>query len=414
MKKIILFIGLVVFGLTLSSCDLTYYSKTQSSQNISESSSSASSNSTASSTTNNSSVTNSSQASSSSTDQEVTFMGGNDTKVAVKSGETYNVLAGVEVWVGLTNRTSDLTYTIVEEQTGNEKDSVSLTYNSTYTVTYKILANGKEYTKVRIITVGSGISGSIIYDINNLHYTQIFADEFDGTSLNSANWSYEVNGDGGGNNELQYYTDRPDNSTVKDGILSIICKKENYLGKQYTSARIVSANKFSFTYGKIQFRAKLPTGVGVWPALWMLGSDISRNPWPNCGEIDVMEQVGYDPDVVHSTIHCGAYNGAAGTQKGSSVKNTTVRSEYHVYTCQWLPDRILFFIDDTKIFEYVPSNTDDASIWPYNKDFFIIMNIAFGGNWGGAQGIDPNFTSSEMNVDYVRVYQASEFDALRK
>ncbi|SFU30412.1 Glycosyl hydrolases family 16 [Pustulibacterium marinum] len=228
----------------------------------------------------------------------------------------------------------------------------------------------------------------------------VWSDEFDVDGApNADNWSYNLGtGDSGwGNNEQQYYTDDSDNISVADGVLKITAKAESFMGSNYTSARIVSENKFDFTYGKVEFRAKLPQGAGTWPALWMLGSDYATNTWPGCGEIDVMEHVGNDQNTIHGTLH---YPGNSGGNANTGSTTVSDASEaFHVYSVIWSPDSIRFFVDDQEAFHTV-ANSDAL---PFNSDFFIIMNVAMGGNFGG--DIDPAFTESSMEVDYVRVYQ---------
>lgn len=230
-------------------------------------------------------------------------------------------------------------------------------------------------------------------------YQLVWADEFD-SDLCSSNWTYDIGqGDNGwGNNEQQYYTDRPANVSVSNGSLFITAKKETYMGASYTSARVKTQNLFDFKYGRVEVRAKLPQGGGTWPAIWMLGSNIETVGWPACGEIDIMEHTGNNPGVVSSAIHTSAASG------GNAVTgNTTVSSpqDWHVYSAEWTSTEIKFFVDDILFFTYNPAQ--NSSNWPFNEKFFIILNVAMGGNMGG--NIDSNFTQSSMEVDYVRVYQ---------
>jgi len=230
----------------------------------------------------------------------------------------------------------------------------------------------------------------------------IWQDEFNIQGApDPANWSYNTGtGDNGwGNNEAQYYTSRPENVKVEGGMLKITAKKENFQGASYTSARLVSENKLEFTYGKVQFRAKLPAGGGTWPALWMLGANYDQPgfAWPNCGEIDVMEHKGNQQNTIHSTLHFPGNSGGNGVTASTTASN--VSTEFHVYTVIWSPTEIKFSIDDEAPYHTVPN----SSTMPFNANFFLIMNFAMGGTFGGA--IDPAFTSSTMEVDYIRVYQ---------
>jgi beta-glucanase (GH16 family) len=240
----------------------------------------------------------------------------------------------------------------------------------------------------------------------------VWCDEFDYVGLpDNTKWNYDVGGHGWGNGEAQYYTNADEDNAYSDGeYLTITAIKEDYMGNEYTSARLVTKEKGDWLYGKIQVRAKLPGGRGTWPAVWMLPTDWAYGGWPDSGEIDIMEHVGYDPNVVHSTIHTGAYNHMLGTQIGFSYESTTLMSEFHVYEIEWEPGIIRTYIDGNRYatFTFNPNNNinvDNFMAWPFDQDFHLILNIAVGGAWGGAQGIDPDIWPREMVIDYVRVYQ---------
>lgn len=235
----------------------------------------------------------------------------------------------------------------------------------------------------------------------------VWADEFDYDGLpDSTKWSYEVGGSGWGNNELQYYTSKElKNASVASGKLTIAALLESFGGKSYTSARLVSKLKGDWLYGRIEISAKLPSGRGTWPAIWMMPTDSYYGGWPNSGEIDIMEHVGYDPYVVHANTHTNMYNGANG--KGASLNVYDAFDAFHVYSVDWSPTKMDFYVDDTKYFTL--NETSDYKTWPFNKRFFLIMNIAVGGNWGGAQGVDNTIFPAKMDIDYVRVYKSSEF-----
>lgn len=267
------------------------------------------------------------------------------------------------------------------------------------TVTYKYPASGT-YT-VNVIaksSTGQTISKSIQVTVN-VSTSLIWSEEFDVAGApNAAKWGYDIGtGSGGwGNNELQYYTNRLDNAVVSNGTLKIIAKAENFSGSSYTSARLLTKDKFSFKYGKIEVRAKLPAGVGTWPAIWMLGNNITTAGWPACGEIDIMEHKGSQLNKIYSTLHYPGFSGGNGV--GSSVTISNVATEFHKYSAIWSSTAIQFLVDDVPFYSF--ANT--ASL-PFNQNFFVILNFAMGGNFGGP--VDPAFSTATMEVDYVRVYQ---------
>lgn len=254
------------------------------------------------------------------------------------------------------------------------------------------------------------------YDYDNLTYELVWSDEFDYEGIpDESKWGYDVGGSGWGNNELQYYT-AGENVYVEDGICTITARKEDYSGKEYTSTRMISKNKGDWLYGRIEIRAKLPMGVGTWPAIWMLPTDWKYGGWPRSGEIDIMEHVGYDMGQIHGTIHTDAYNHVKGTQLGKSVTREDASEAFHTYTMEWLPDKIMIYADEKLYFVYKPSNLIECpgvDEWPFDQRFHLLMNIAVGGNWGGAKGVDPDIYPQTMEIDYVRVYQATEFSDLQ-
>lgn len=248
------------------------------------------------------------------------------------------------------------------------------------------------------------------YDYSNLEYELVWSDEFDGDTLDLTKWKYEINGDGGGNQELQYYTD--ENATVSNGILSITAIKEDHLGKEYTSSRITTQNKQDWTYGIFEIRAKIPYGRGTWPAIWMMPTYARYGTWPNSGELDIMEHVGYDINKIHGTIHSDRFSTVTSNQKGGTYYGADdVTSEFHVYKVEWLPDRIKFFVDGSNYYTYIPTSYTSCPSneeWPFDADFFLILNVAIGGAWGGVQGVDDDIFPTTMEIDYVRVYQSDE------
>jgi beta-glucanase (GH16 family) len=239
--------------------------------------------------------------------------------------------------------------------------------------------------------------------------TPMWSDEFDNTGLPDATkWNYDVGGGGWGNNELQYYTNANlNNAKVENGKLYITARKESSNGMNYTSARLVTRNKGDFSYGRVEVKAKLPTGKGTWPAIWMLPTDYAYGNWPNSGEIDIMEHVGYDPGNVHFSIHTQSYNWPANTQKTATKLIATAVSDFHVYRMDWTPYAIRGYYDDQLIFTFVNEGKGSAT-WPFDKKFHLLLNLAVGGNWGGAQGMDDTIWPATMEVDYVRVYKMIE------
>lgn len=261
------------------------------------------------------------------------------------------------------------------------------TYSSSGTKTYEVqvtVFNGVKYFNT---------SKSIVVFVAT---TQIWGDEFDVDGApNSTKWGYDLGAGGWGNNEPQYYTNRTENAIVQGGVLKIITKKESYLGSNYTSARLKTSGKFSFKYGKVEIRAKMPSGGGTWPALWMLGDNIGTVSWPACGEIDIMEHLGNQLNKIYGTLHYPGHSGATGD--GSTTMISNAASEFHIYSLDWRADTIKFYVDNQLFKTFVNS----ASL-PFNQKFFLIINCAIGGDFGGT--IDPNFVSSTFEVDYIRVY----------
>ncbi len=237
----------------------------------------------------------------------------------------------------------------------------------------------------------------------------VWSDEFNSPGLPDENkWSYDVGGGGWGNNELQYYTlKREENARIEDTTLIIEMRKEAFQGSDYTSARMVSKNKGDWLYGRVEVRAKLPSGKGTWPAIWMLPTDWEYGQWPASGEIDIMEHVGYDQGVIHATVHTADLNHTKGTQVGKSITVDDCSDQFHVYSIEWSADRIDAFVDGIKYFTFNNRN-EGFETWPFDKRFHLLLNVAFGGDWGGAQGIDNSIVSARFYIDYVRVYQKAQ------
>jgi len=234
-------------------------------------------------------------------------------------------------------------------------------------------------------------------------WTLVFADEFDVPGPpDPARWTHEIGYIA--NDEKQYYTSRAENARVEDGALVIEARRERWMGYDYTSARLNTKGRAQFLHGRVEFRAKLPTGRGTWQALWMLGANIDQVDWPACGEIDVMENVGYDPQTIVASVHTAAYNHTQGTQKNATTKLEAPWADFHVYAAEWYPDRIDAFVDGQKYFTFRNEGTGSRA-WPFDKPQFVILNLAIGGTWGGQKGIDDSLFPHRLYVDYVRVYQ---------
>ncbi|MFI5188004.1 MAG: family 16 glycosylhydrolase [Chitinophagales bacterium] len=238
----------------------------------------------------------------------------------------------------------------------------------------------------------------------------VWSDEFNYTGLpDPAKWNFDVGGDGWGNNELEYYTNkRMENARVENGNLVIEARKEFWQGKNYTSARLVTKSKsdpvvIGWQYGKIEVRAKLPKGRGTWPAIWMLGSTTPLK-WPDDGEVDIMEHVGYDQGKIHGSIHCKKYNWVINTQKTAIRSVPDCSEQFHLYGMEWSADSIKLSIDGNNYISFANEHTGyDA--WPFDTKMYLILNIAVGGNWGGQKGIDDSIWPQQMLIDYVRVWQ---------
>lgn len=236
----------------------------------------------------------------------------------------------------------------------------------------------------------------------------VWSDEFNINGLPDASkWSYDIGGNatGWGNNELQYYTQaRLENAEVKDDFLYITARKESFGGKDYTSARLITKLKGDWLYGRVEIRAKLPDGRGMWPAIWMLPTDWAYGGWPASGEIDIMENVGYNPYVIVASAHTESYNHAIGTQKSANINVATCYSDFHVYALEWEVKEYRVYVDNKLYFTFKNEGTGYKA-WPFDKRFHLLLNVAVGGNWGGAQGVDNTIFPRQMVVDYVRIYQ---------
>lgn len=239
----------------------------------------------------------------------------------------------------------------------------------------------------------------------------VWNDEFDYEGLpDSTKWSYDTEGNawGWGNNEAQFYTSEDkDNAWVSNGMLTITANKEKAGDKDYTSARLITKGKGDWLYGRFEIRAKLPTGKGTWPAIWMLPTDWEYGGWPASGEIDIMENVGYDPDTIVGSAHTQAYHHTIGTHKNARIGCTDSYKVFHTYALEWEKDEYRIYLDDIHYFTFKNEHKTFKE-WPFDKRFHLLLNLAIGGNWGGAQGIDDTLFPHKFIVDYVRVYQKKQ------
>ena len=267
-----------------------------------------------------------------------------------------------------------------------------------------VISNATNATIIKSKATGTIKNNDAVGVFSNL----VWADEFNGTSLNLDNWTFET-GDGcpnlcgWGNNELEHYTNRSENLFFRDGSMVIKALKENFSGKNYTSAKIVSRGKKAFKFGRMEIRAKLPKGKGIWPAIWMLPQNNVYGTWPRSGELDIMEMVGHEPNKVHGTVHFGPGPGSTQFSRSYTLTNTDFSTDFHVFSIVWDANIIQWYVDGNLFGTF--TNTDaGTATYPFNEDFYFIMNLAVGGNWPGNPDASTTFPQ-EMVVDYIRVYQ---------
>ena len=237
------------------------------------------------------------------------------------------------------------------------------------------------------------------------NWNLVWGDEFDKEGLpDSTKWSYNTGGHGWGNQELQFYTEnRRENARIENGHLIIEAHKEPWEGAKYTSARMVSQGKGEWQYGRVEVKAKIPSGLGTWPAIWMLATN-EPLAWPDDGELDIMEHVGHNRGFVHGTIHCKKYNHVIGTQKTDTIYVPDYADAFHVYSTEWDKDSVRVAMDDSVYFRFANEHSGyDA--WPFDNKMYLLLNIAVGGTWGGMKGVDSTIFPKRMEIDYVRVYQ---------
>jgi len=258
---------------------------------------------------------------------------------------------------------------------------------------------------------------SVCFTSYSQQWSLVWSDEFDYTGQPDASkWSFDTEGNNWnwGNDEAQNYTPASNNNAwVENGNLVIEARKEQYYWagdgetKEYTSARLITQRKGDWLYGKVEVKALLPTGKGMWPAIWMLPTDSEYGGWPKSGEMDIMENVGYDPNVIHCNIHTESYNHSIGTNKGNSMTITDPHINWHIYSIEWNKENASFYCDGNLVFSF-DNEHNTYKEWPFDKPFHLLLNIAVGGGWGGTEGIDNNIFPQQMLVDYVRVYEQSE------
>lgn len=237
----------------------------------------------------------------------------------------------------------------------------------------------------------------------------VWSDEFEGpanSAPDAAKWAYDLGASGWGNRELQNYTKAPENVSL-DGHGNLVIRAAGSLAGGFTSGRLKTKDKFSFTYGKVEARIRIPAGQGIWPAFWMLGEEIKSVGWPACGEIDIMENVGREPSMVHGTVHGPGYSGGKGITSAYTLDGGQKFSDaFHTFSVIWTPESIEFFVDSTSYHKVTPASLPDGATWVFNKPFFLLLNVAVGGNWPGSPDASTVFPQT-MLVDYVRVYVAN-------
>ena len=233
-------------------------------------------------------------------------------------------------------------------------------------------------------------------------WNQNWHDEFDGDSIDTKNWTYDLGAGGWGNGEAEYYTSRPENARLENGVLVIEARQEKYEDSYYTSARLKTQGLQSFQYGRMEGRLKVPVGKGMWPAFWMLGSNFNGNNWPDCGEIDIMEYIGKEPDLIFGTLHGPGYSGAMGFSQWNR-QTYNIADDFHTYAIEWEPDQIRWYYDGVQYHTVSRTDIGDRE-WVFDQPFFFILNLAVGGQLPGPVGLDTVFPN-QLYIDYVRVYQ---------
>jgi beta-glucanase (GH16 family) len=322
---------------------------------------------------------------------------------SAKQGQDYTAISNQTLTFQPNETSKTITVSVVADdiEEANDQFSVVLSNATNATIAKSTGVGTIKNDDTKAFFTNAGYDAPTSYP----GYTLAWSDEFNGATLDPAVWTLETGtGSGGwGNNELEYYTDRPDNTSLQDGKLVIHALQESFGGAAYTSARIKTQGKKEFTFGRIDIRAILPKGKGVWPALWMLGGNINTVGWPGCGETDIMELLGQDPTKVYGTMHYGTL--ANHGQKGSSYVLTTgsFSDQFHVFSLEWKQDQVSFYIDNN-LYQTITKTDIGPYVYPFNAPFFFIFNVAVGGNWPGSPDA-TTYLPQWMIVDYVRVYQ---------
>lgn len=236
-------------------------------------------------------------------------------------------------------------------------------------------------------------------------YRLVWSDEFDGEKIDTQNWTYDIGAGGWGNGEAEYYTDRSENARIENGLLVIEARQEKYDSAYYTSARLKTKGLQNFQYGRIEARLKVPAGKGMWPAFWMLGSTFDGTNWPDCGEIDIMEYIGKEPDLIMGTAHGPGYSGALGISKWNR-QTFDIADDFHTYAIEWQEGQIDWYFDGT-LYHTVKRADVGEREWVFDQPFFIILNLAVGGQLAGPIGLDVTFPRQVL-VDYVRVFEKAQ------
>ncbi len=232
----------------------------------------------------------------------------------------------------------------------------------------------------------------------------VWSDEFEGTDIDATKWGFDLGGGGWGNSELEYYTSHTNNARIEGGQLVIEARQESYGGSRYTSARLLTKGKWSWAYGRVEARIKIPRGQGLWPAFWMLGTNIDSVGWPTCGEVDIMENIGREPSIVHGTAHGPGYSGGNGIGGPYSLPGgAALADDFHLYAVEWTTNQIKWFVDSEQYFVVTPANLPNGTTWVFTRPQFVILNVAVGGGWPGSPDGTTTFPQ-RMTVDYIRVY----------
>ena len=247
-------------------------------------------------------------------------------------------------------------------------------------------------------------------DVPNIEWTLVWSDEFDGPAGERPDptvWTPDIGGDGWGNNQLEYNTDRAENASLDgDGNLAIVARREGFEGNSYTSARLTTIGAVEVEYGRVEARMKMPVGAGIWPAFWMLGNNFPDAGWPNCGEIDILEYRGQEPGLALGTVHGPGYSGGQGVTDTVAIAGG-LHEDFHVYALEWEPDELRWFVDDIHFHTVTPDDLPGAAPWVFDHPFFLILNVAVGGNFVGPVSPSTEFPQT-MLVDYVRVFERAE------